>query len=274
MPLPQPVVVQFPSQPSPSVRLPSSQVSLGSSVPSPHSRRCPSASHVLEQPSPSMTFPSSHCSPTVTTPLPQAVTVQFESQPSPSTPFASSQASSVSMAPSPHAEPVVDWQSTLQPSSSSRLPSSHSSPAVTMPLPQANGSSVQVAEQPSFDWTLPSSHSSAPSSTPLPQTGRVQSALQLCSGSKSGSHSSPGSSTPSPHSGWRQEKASMKSSRPWWCSTSWPRGRISSPIPLFFRSACLIRPSRLCPTCVEFRYRPRRHDLRDRRCRLRPCHGP
>ena len=53
------------------------------------------------QPSPLVALPSSHCSPAVTMPLPHPVGVQFESQPSPSMRLPSSQLSPPRSKPSP-----------------------------------------------------------------------------------------------------------------------------------------------------------------------------
>src|SRR5205823_5069460 len=90
---------------------------------------------LVSQPSPLTRLPSSHCStPTLTTPSPQTLSMQF----------------------------------VLQASLSFPLPSSHCSPAVTMPLPQPVG--VQFESQPSPSIRLPSSHGSPISGTPLPQT--------------------------------------------------------------------------------------------------------
>ena len=65
------------------------------------------ARQTLEQQSSLARLPSSHSSPTVTTPLPQAVRVQFESQPSPSVRLPSSHCSPPSVAPSPQTDGTV-----------------------------------------------------------------------------------------------------------------------------------------------------------------------
>src|SRR5213594_3297144 len=72
---------QYGSQPSPRLRLPSSQLSQTVfRIPSPQ-RKPTSFWQVDEHPSQLRVFPSSHCSPAVTIRLPQPVGVQFESQP-------------------------------------------------------------------------------------------------------------------------------------------------------------------------------------------------
>ncbi len=71
--------------------------------PSSHPDPFASNAHPALQQSPPLVFPSSQSSPVVAMPLPQAVSVQFESHPSPSTRLPSSHSSSPSSAPLPHA---------------------------------------------------------------------------------------------------------------------------------------------------------------------------
>ena len=141
MPLPQPVAVQLPSQPSPLTRLPSSQAS-----------------------------------PAVATPLPQPVAVQLLSQPSPLTRLPSSQASpAVRMRVAAAGRRAVAVAAVaVRPGCRRHTPRR----AVGMPLPQPV--SVQLASQPSPLVRLPSSHCSpaAGLSVLSPQAAAVQSGSQ------------------------------------------------------------------------------------------------
>src|SRR5262245_17678672 len=152
---------------------------------------------VSSQPSPLNLLPSSQASPSVTMPLPHAVTVQLESQGSPSS-AGSHTFGSPARQPSSHSSlqstTLLPHLSSLhvlvQPSHEMRLPSSQpsqvglTSPGAQlaarsrMPLPQPG--SVQLLSQASPFTLLPSSHCSPVPGVgmPLPQAVGVQLASQ------------------------------------------------------------------------------------------------
>src|SRR5262245_23294699 len=114
------------------------------------------------QPSLSVPLPSSHISPAVTTPLPQAVTVQLLSQRSPFAPLPSSHTSVRRLTwPSPH---VLSLQACRQSSSLFRLPSSHSSSVSTTLLPHVF--LRQVGMRSTDTQRYPSEHHPSPHASP------------------------------------------------------------------------------------------------------------
>lgn len=107
MPLPQRVNEQLESQPSPSVKLPSSHSSPSVWTLLPH----PVAVQLKSQPSPFMKLASSHCSLPLITPFPHSTSILHRDEhPSPSFLFPSSQSSPSSVMPSPHSSiaPLLD----------------------------------------------------------------------------------------------------------------------------------------------------------------------
>src|SRR5262245_14187330 len=125
---------QSPEQPSNGSGLPSSQLSVPSTLPSPHvvcvqvlgaplHFQPSSTLQVAEQPSPAVVLPSSHSSGSTTTPSPQRAT-RWHGLPG-----------------GVHEKPgSTTRQSAVQPSTDSRLPSSHASSEVRSPLPHMRGS--------------------------------------------------------------------------------------------------------------------------------------
>ena len=206
------------SQPSPALRLPSSQISwFVSRTPSPQDAREQFVRHEAFG-LPEFDAPSSHSSPASTLLSPQKMEMLRQSAPHPNGrsgewregSHCSPRSSWIMLSPQ---KPVSSSHVVVQPSKSRRLPSSHSSSFPTIPSPQILRPATLVISlrqpelHPSPDTLLLSSHSSPTVTVPSPQEppgpvrspSRTQVPLHPSPESRLlSSHSSPSSRRPFP----------------------------------------------------------------------------